>query len=241
MIGAPVAEPTTPGTRSSSGMISPEQRTPAEQLTPPPPPRDIAGPGSKATGFILVVTGPSGAGKGTLVAHLLQQRPECVFSVSATTRPRRANEVEGRDYYFLTPEEFAKRRDEGWFLEWAEVHGNFYGTPVNEVDARVRDGKVVVLDVDVQGGASVRRVRPDAVSVFVYPPSLQSLRERLESRGTDSQAVIDERIRNAPGELAQSVHYDYIIMNDRLEQAQSALLAIHDAEHARTHRARVGG
>lgn len=240
MIGAPLAEPAesrSPGTRGSSGMTPPEARP----LASPPSQRDVAGPGRKATGFILVVTGPSGAGKGTLVAHLLQQRPECVFSVSATTRPRRANEIDGRDYYFLAPEEFAKRRDAGWFLEYAEVHGNFYGTPVDEVDARVRDGKVVVLDVDVQGGASVRRVRPDAVSVFVYPPSLQSLRERLESRGTDSAEVIEERIRNAPGELAQSVHYDYIIMNDRLEQAQGALLALHDAEHARTHRARVGG
>ena len=243
MIGAPLAEPVepqSPGTRSSAGMTPSEARPPAEQVTPPPPPRDTAGPGNRATGFILVVTGPSGAGKGTLVAHLLQQRPECVFSVSATTRPRRANEVEGRDYWFLTQEEFAKRRDAGWFLEWAEVHGNSYGTPVQEVDARVRDGRVVVLDVDVQGGASVRRVRPDAVSVFVYPPSLQSLRDRLEARGTDRPEVIEERIRNAPGELAQSIHYDYIIMNDRLEQAQSALLAIHDAEHARTHRARVG-
>ena len=237
MIGAPLAEPTSPGIRSGTGTTPTEARP----LASSPPPHGVAGPGHRATGFILVVTGPSGAGKGTLVAHLLQQRPECVFSVSATTRPRRVNEVDGRDYYFLAPEEFAKRRDAGWFLEYAEVHGNFYGTPVEEVDARVRDGKVVVLDVDVQGGASVRRVRPDAVSVFVYPPSLQSLRERLESRGTDSAKVIEERIRNAPGELAQSVHYDYIIMNDRLEQAQVALLALHDAEHARTHRARVGG
>ena len=192
------------------------------------------------TGFILVVTGPSGAGKGTLVSHLLEKRPECVFSVSATTRPRRSTEVDGREYHFLTREEFEKRRAAGWFLEMAEVHGNLYGTPVVEVDARVRDGKVVVLDVDVQGGASVRRVRPDAVSVFVYPPSLASLRERLESRGTDAPEVIEERMRNAPGELAQSVRYGYIIMNDRLEQAQQALLAIHDAHHARTNRARVG-
>lgn len=235
MIGPKLAEPSPPGTRYPTTVPS----TVKEELAVRPLPQDQAAPGHRAVGFILVVTGPSGAGKGTLVAHLLKQRPECVFSVSATTRPRRANEVEGRDYYFLTPEEFEKRRQAGWFLETAEVHGRLYGTPVDEVDARVREGKVVVLDVDVQGGASVRAVRPDAVSVFVYPPSLQSLRERLEARGTDSRAVIDERIANAPGELAQSIHYDYIIMNDRLEQAQSALVAIHDAEHARTHRARV--
>jgi guanylate kinase len=113
------------------------------------------------------------------------------------------------------------------------VHGHLYGTPVEPVDAQVREGRVVVLDVDVQGGASVRRVRPRAVSVFVYPPSLDSLRARLEARGTDRREVIEERLRNAPGELAQAVHYDYIIMNDDLERARAELLAIHDSELAR--------
>jgi len=190
-------------------------------------------------GFLLVVSGPSGAGKGTLVSGLLEQRPDCVFSVSATTRARRNTEAEGREYIFLTRDEFVSRRDEGFFLEWAEVHGNLYGTPVHEVDAQVRAGKVVVLDVDVQGGASVRRVRPDAVSVFVYPPSLESLRARLEARATDSPEVIEQRMANAPGELAQWVHYDYVIMNELLERAQTELLAIHDAEHARVHRFRI--
>jgi guanylate kinase len=190
-------------------------------------------------GFLLVVSGPSGAGKGTLVSHLIEQRPDCVFSVSATTRARRSTEVDGREYQFLSKEEFERRRDAGYFLETAEVHGNLYGTPIEQVDSQVRAGRVVVLDVDVQGGASVRRVRPDAVSVFVYPPSLDSLRARLESRATDSPEVIERRIANAPSELAQWVHYDYVIMNDRLEQAQNALLAIHDAEHARVHRLRI--
>jgi guanylate kinase len=184
-------------------------------------------------GFILVVTGPSGAGKGTLVAHLLKSRPGCVFSVSATTRPRRATETEGREYEFLEPAEFLARVEKDYFLEWANVHGQFYGTPAAPVDEQVRAGKVVVLDVDVQGGASVRRARPRAVSVFVYPPTLDSLRARLESRGTDKPDVIEERLRNAPGEMAQAVHYDFIIMNDDLERAQTALVAIHDAELAR--------
>jgi len=193
-----------------------------------------AQPPKAAAGFLLVVTGPSGAGKGTLVEHVLSQRPDCVFSVSATTRPRRSTEVEGRDYLFLSPDEFLQREAQGYFLETAEVHGHLYGTPVEPVDARMREGKVVVLDVDVQGGASVRRVRPDAVTVFVYPPSLDALRARLESRGTDAPDVIEERLRNAPGELAQMSHYRYVIMNDDLQRAVTALLAIHDSE--RTHR-----
>jgi len=190
-------------------------------------------------GYLLVVSGPSGAGKGTLVTHLIEQRPDCVFSVSATTRARRSTEAEGREYLFLSKEEFERRREAGYFLETAEVHGNLYGTPVEAVDSQVRAGKVVVLDVDVQGGASVRRTRPDAVSVFVYPPSLDSLRARLVSRATDTPEVIEQRIRNAPAELAQWVHYDYVVMNDQLQQAQQALLAIHDAEHARVHRLRI--
>jgi len=189
------------------------------------------------TGFLLVVTGPSGAGKGTLVDHLLKQRPDCVFSVSATTRPRRSTEQEGRDYFFLSHDEFLQREAQGWFLETAEVHGHLYGTPVAAVDAHVREGKVVVLDVDVQGGASVRRVRPDALTVFVYPPSLDALRARLESRATDTPEVIEERLRNAPHELAQMSLYKYVIMNDDLQRTVNALVAIHDGERA--HRQRV--
>jgi guanylate kinase len=195
--------------------------------------------GPQPHGFLLVVSGPSGAGKGTLVSYLIEHRPDCVFSVSATTRPRRSTEAEGREYMFLTRDEFERRRAAGYFLETAEVHGNLYGTPVEMVDSRVRAGRVVVLDVDVQGGASVRRVRPDAVSVFVYPPSLDSLRARLAARATDSPQVIDQRIANAPAELAQWVHYDYVVMNEQLERAQAQLVAIHDAEHVRVHRLRV--
>jgi guanylate kinase len=196
-----------------------------------------AQPPKTGTGFLLLVTGPSGAGKGTLVEQLLQQRPDCVFSVSATTRPRRSTEVEGRDYLFLSQDEFLQREAQGYFLETAEVHGHLYGTPVEAVDGHVRNGKVVVLDVDVQGGASVRRVRPDAVTVFIYPPSLDALRARLEARGTDAPEVIEERLRNAPGELAQMSSYKYVVMNDDLQRTVAALLSIHDAE--RTHRQRA--
>jgi guanylate kinase len=189
-----------------------------------------------ARGLLFVVSGPSGAGKGTLLAHLFQQRPDCVFSVSATTRPARVGEQDGRDYWFLAREEFERRVAAGEFLEWAEVHGNLYGTLHAEVDARLTEGRIVVLDVDVQGGASVRRARPDAVSVFIYPPSIDSLRARLESRGRDAHEVIERRLGNAPGELAQSRFYDYVIMNDRLEAAQRQLLEVLDTERARPHR-----
>jgi guanylate kinase len=191
---------------------------------------------ASAPGYVLVLSGPSGAGKGTLLAHLFASRPECVFSVSATTRPQRPGEVDGREYHFLDRATFERRRDAGEFLEWAEVHGNLYGTLRSEVDARVAAGKVVVLDVDVQGGASLRRVLPEALSIFVYPPSLEALRARLRSRATDAPEVIERRLANAPGEIAQWVHYQYVIMNDRLDVAQQQLLDLHDAALARVRR-----
>ena len=190
-------------------------------------------------GLLFVVTGPSGAGKGTLVERLMRARPACRFSVSSTTRPRREGEVEGVQYEFVTPDEFEKRIEEDYFLEWADVHGKFYGTPVRFVEDGVRQGRVVVLDVDVQGGASVRQARPDAVSVFIYPPSLGSLRARLVGRGTDSPEVIEVRLANAPGEMAQYVHYDYVIVNDDVETAAARLIAIVDAERSRVKRMRA--
>ncbi len=187
-------------------------------------------------GFLLVLSGPSGAGKGTLVERLVAARPECTFSISATTRPRRSTERDGVQYEFVARDEFERRRSAGLFLEWAEVHDHLYATPVRFVDEQVRAGRVVVLDVDVQGGASVRRARPDAVSVFVHPPSIDALRQRLLKRATDAPVVVETRLRNAPGELAEWREYDYLVMNDDLEQAVARLVAIVDAERARVRR-----
>ncbi len=190
-------------------------------------------------GFLLVLSGPSGAGKGTLVDRLVAARTECVFSISATTRPQRSNEQSGVQYDFVTREEFERRRSAGLFLEWAEVHDHLYATPTRFVDDNVKAGRIVVLDVDVQGGASVRRARPDAVSVFVYPPSIDALRQRLLKRNTDAPEVVERRLANAPGELAEYREYDYLVINDDLESALARLLAIVDAERARVSRMRA--
>jgi len=189
-------------------------------------------------GFLLVLSGPSGAGKGTLVDALVEQRPECVFSISATTRAKRPAEEDGVQYEFVSREEFERRRSAGLFLEWAEVHDSLYATPTRFVDEGVAAGRVVVLDVDVQGGASVRRARPDAVSVFVYPPSVDALRRRLLKRNTESAEAVERRLGNAPGELSQYREYDYLVINDDLESAVRRLVAIVDAERARVRRLR---
>ena len=187
-------------------------------------------------GFLLVLSGPSGAGKGTLVERLVKERSECLFSISATTRPRRNVEKDGVQYEFVSREDFERRRAAGLFLEWAEVHGHLYATPARFVDDGVRAGRIVVLDVDVQGGASVRRARPEAVSVFIYPPSVEALRRRLLKRNTETPESVERRLGNAPGELAQYREYDYLVMNDDLESAVRRLVAIVDAERSRVRR-----
>lgn len=212
----------------------------------PPPTSSAAASGNPGAipfqfqpgGFLLVLSGPSGAGKGTLVDRLVAARPECTFAISSTTRPRRSNEQEGVQYEFVDREEFERRKSASYFLETAEVHGHYYGTPAVFVDSNIARGRIVVLDVDVQGGASVRRVRPDAVSIYIYPPSIDTLRQRLLKRGTDAGDVVERRLGNAPGELAEYRHYDYLVMNDDLAQAESRLIAILDAERARVRRLR---
>jgi guanylate kinase len=193
----------------------------------------------KAAGFLLVVSGPSGVGKGTLVDRLLVARPECTLSISATTRARRPHESDGVQYHFVTRDEFERRRSTGQFLEWAEVHGHLYGTPRAFVDEHLREGRVVVLEVDVQGGASVRKAQAGSVSVFICPPSIESLRERLGGRGTDTPEVIEQRLAAATGEMRQWKEYDYLVENDDLEAAVERLTAIVDAERSRV--ARLGG
>ena len=156
--------------------------------------------------------------------------------VSATTRPQRKGEVHGKDYWFYSNEEFTKLAERGEFVEFAEVHGLRYGTPRTQLDNWLADGKVVLLDVDVQGGDSMRAAYPSGVFIFIYPPSLEALRERLERRDADAPNVIETRLGNAPDEMARYKDYDYVVVNDELARARATLAAILEAERRRLDR-----
>ncbi len=213
------------------GQGSPAGRTSGVGSAPPAAPRSF-----RRAGFLLVISGPSGVGKSSFVRHLLKRGREYVYSVSATTRALRAGERDGVDYWYLARDEFERRRAAGEFLEWAEVHGQLYGTPRRFVEEQVQAGRVVVLDIDVQGGESLRRGQVDGVFVFIYPPSLEALRRRLEGRHTDSPEVIARRLENAPGEMAHYKEYDFVVVNDELAHACARLDAIVDAERQRVKR-----
>jgi guanylate kinase len=183
--------------------------------------------------MIFVVCAPSGAGKSTLIGKLRAEFPAMEFSVSHTTRPPRAGEVNGRDYEFLSREDFAARRDAGYYAEWAEVHGNFYGTPRETVLAKLSQGVDVIFDVDVQGAATLRRVFDGAVFVFILPPSLAALSARLAGRGTDAAEVVRQRLINAEAEIARAHEFDYLVVNDDLSRAYEELRAVYLAERLR--------
>ena len=190
--------------------------------------------GSSYRRFVVVISGPSGAGKSSFVKALLSGNGgDLVYSVSATTRPKRAHEVEGKDYFFLTRDEFQRRVEGGDFVEHAQVHGEMYGTLRSQIERVLESGRNVLLDVDVQGGKSVRRVYPDAVLIFVLPPSLEDLEERLRARGTDSEDRIQVRLENAEREMQEMREYDYAVVNDDLETATRKVLAIVEAERCR--------
>jgi guanylate kinase len=176
-----------------------------------------------AKGTLFVVSAPSGGGKGTILGSVLQRDPRLQYSVSATTRPPRDGEVDGRHYRFLSEEEFENWKSKGRFLEWARVHSHQYGTPVDGVSAGLEAGKDVVLELDVQGMRSVRRVRPSAITVFIAPPAMDELERRLRARGGLSEADLRVRLRNAEEELAAKDEYDYVVINDELELAIAEL------------------
>jgi guanylate kinase len=179
---------------------------------------------------VFVITGPSGVGKGTLIRGLLERVPELELSVSATTRPPRPGEQDGVDYHFLTPERFDRQVAAGDFVEHATYSGNRYGTLRSELERRLQTGAGVVLEIEVQGARQVRAAMPEAVAVFIAPPSREALRARLVGRGTDSAEQVDERLRTAERELEAQPEFRHVVVNDRLEEATESLVTIVRAE-----------
>ncbi len=194
-----------------------------------------------SVGILFILSAPSGAGKTTLLKRVMADLPGLAFSVSHTTRVPRVGEQEGMDYYFVNRSQFETMREQGLFLEWAEVHGNLYGTSKPAVVAQLEAGVDVVLDIDVQGAAIIREFAAiPTVSLFISPPSLQELERRLRGRGTDSEETILLRLQNARKEMQAAVVYDYLVVNDHLEQAIDTLRAIVIAERSRGHRLPTG-
>lgn len=177
-------------------------------------------------GNLFVISGPSGAGKGTLLSKVIERIPDAWVSVSATTRNPRPGEEEGVHYYFLDKDHFLELVNHDGFLEWAKVHDNYYGTLKESVLEHMKAGEQVILEIDVQGALQVRNVIPEAHLVFIEPPSLKELERRLRSRGTESDDVISSRMKTAEVELAQKMEYDIQVVNDDLEQAVNELTAV---------------
>ncbi|MCB1507396.1 MAG: guanylate kinase [Hyphomicrobiaceae bacterium] len=192
--------------------------------------------------MILVLSSPSGAGKSSLARTLLQTDDRFELSVSVTTRAKRASEIEGTHYHFLTREEFEAARDRGDLLEWAEVHGNFYGTPRAPVEKALGEGRDILFDIDWQGTEQVRAAMPaDTVTIFILPPSFTELKARLMRRAEDAPEVIEKRLRNAADEIAHWPDYHDVIVNDDLGRAYRELVGIIEAERRRRDRIAVGG
>lgn len=192
-------------------------------------------------GLLVVISGPSGVGKGTVRQALFQREGhDLVYSVSMTTRKPRVGEENGREYYFVTEEEFKERISEGKFLEYTQFVGNYYGTPLDKVNEHLENGKEVVLEIEVDGAGQVRSKMPDGVFIFVAPPTMADLKKRLKRRGTESDEVINERFEKAKREIGLAELYDYIVVNDTVENAADKIMAIIRSEHAKTTRSLNG-
>ncbi len=188
-------------------------------------------------GVLFVVSGPSGVGKSTLLSRVFERVPGLSFSVSATTRPPRPGEQDGREYHFLSAEQFIQYRATGALLEWAEVYNHAYGTPRAPVEQVLQSGRSMVLDIDVRGAAQVRQALPEAVSIYLLPPDMESLRARLQARNQDGPEVIERRMRQASQQLSACGDYDYLVRNDDLDNATTILVGIFLAElHRRSRR-----
>jgi guanylate kinase len=192
-------------------------------------------------GLMFVISSPSGAGKGTLSRNILEKDRDMTLSVSVTTRDRRPSEINGVHYHFISQQRFLSMRDGGELLEWAEVHGNYYGTPQAPVEEALASGRDVLFDIDWQGAAQLRdKMSSDVVSVFILPPSMAELRSRLTRRAEDAPEVIEKRLVNARREIAEWPNFDYVVVNDDLDAAFADLTAILRAERSRRLRAAEG-
>ena len=187
-------------------------------------------------GMLIVVSSPSGGGKGTLIDRVLKTVPGVSYSVSYTTRAPRGAEQDGREYFFVSTAAFEEMISRGEFLEWANVYGYLYGTSRAQVERERAAGHDIILEIDVQGAASIRETIDDAVSIFILPPSFELLSQRLVTRGTDSPAALERRLRGAPAEVEQHKNFQYVILNDDINRASQQLAAVIYAERARLKR-----
>ena len=185
-------------------------------------------------GLLILISGPSGTGKGTVCDLLRQKHPEISYSISATTRQPRPGEQDGINYYFYTKEKFREMIDQGQLLEWAEVYGNFYGTPKQKVLDRLEAGEDILLEIDTQGALNVMKVMPEGLFIFLLPPSLEELAARLKGRGTETEESLHRRLGAAVDEIKLATKYRYVVVNDKVEDAQETIANIIEAEHHRS-------
>ncbi|MBQ6131664.1 MAG: guanylate kinase [Selenomonadaceae bacterium] len=187
-------------------------------------------------GLLIVVSGASGTGKGTVCKKLLTDLPKIAYSISATTRNPRPGEIDGKEYYFLSVDEFKSWISEEKFLEYAEVYGNFYGTPLNKIEERLSRGEDILLEIDVQGALNVKKKCPEGVYIFLLPPSLEELKNRIEGRGTENPESLACRLKNAVAEIKIGLEYDYVVVNDDINAAAEQIKAILTAERLKVAR-----
>lgn len=184
----------------------------------------------KKRGFLIIVSGPSGAGKGTVCESLLKEKKDIYYSISATTRKPRKGEFDGENYYFLAEKVFKEMIDKGELLEWAEIYGNYYGTPSKKILSCLEHGQDVLLEIDAQGAKNIVSKIPEALLIYILPPSFQELEHRIKNRATDTEEVINHRLSMARKEIAKAFLYDYVIVNETIEDTVKSIQAILRAE-----------
>ena len=187
-------------------------------------------------GLLMVVSGPSGTGKGTVCSELLAQAEDLAYSISATTRQPRAGEVDGKNYYFMNKADFEQKIAEGGFLEYANVYGNYYGTSLGKIEERLAKGEDILLEIDTQGALNVMKKCPDGLFIFLVPPSLAELERRIRGRGSETEESLQRRMGSACKEIEDGRKYSYVVVNDTVKHAVQRIMAIRAAEHCRVDR-----